>query len=287
MPRVPDASAVAPEASPKRWPRLALRTVGVVAFVVIASVAARGRPDNGVYYSGLNEVVSSLVIGLLVAMFYLAVVGTIGYVILRLRHRREWSWRQVVFGRTAMIVTLVLLVASAAGRAGEQQKSVDRARPDPNGTAAEQLRANQDAAAWTHQFVGIAREETSFAAGNKAMIVLLTREGNTAAVRAKAKATRAHALRALALVRRIPDVPEADLNATREMVARAISLQAQSYGLYVRALRQNAASGVLLSKDKSSLHVLDSGDATLDRAVRIFKKFRQRVRALDKEYALK
>jgi hypothetical protein len=135
--------------------------------------------------------------------------------------------------------------------------------------------------------VGIAREETSFAAGNKAMIALLTREGNTAAVRAKAKATRAHALRALALVRRIPDVPEADLNATREMVARAISLQAQSYGLYVQALRQNAASGVLLSKDKSSLHVLDSGDATLDRAVRIFKKFRQRIRVLDKEYALK
>jgi hypothetical protein len=109
--------AAAPPKPRRTWLRTSLRVLGLVAFTAAGSVAARGRPQNGIYYDGWAEIAVALFFGALIAFFVLFVVGTIGHFIsTRLRHRDK-DWFEITFGRAALIVTAVLLVSSAVGRA--------------------------------------------------------------------------------------------------------------------------------------------------------------------------
>jgi hypothetical protein len=125
---------VAPEAVPdepsRGWFRKALRVCGLLVFVVVASFAARGRPVNGIYYHGTGEIIGALVTGAIISFIFLFVVGWIGYAISVWVRRSDRTWREVTFAPTVMIITLVLLLGSAAGRAAQHE---DRS-PRPNRT---------------------------------------------------------------------------------------------------------------------------------------------------------
>jgi hypothetical protein len=80
----------------------AVRTVGYLVFLALAAPAAGMASQD------------SAAMGALVAAVFLLIIGTIGFVISRLRHRPR-TWRQVAFGRAAVITTLALLILSAVG----------------------------------------------------------------------------------------------------------------------------------------------------------------------------
>lgn len=275
----------APQAGEQRPWRKWFRPVGLILFVLIGSVAARGRPANGIYYHGTGEVIYALLIGLIVAFIYLAVIGSIGFVISQWRGRHR-TWGAVTFSRAAMLTTLVLLLLSAAGRAAQHEEAVSSAKPNPSGSLTERERANRDAAAWGQKFVAPNREEHAWLTTHRAFYSALERQGNVPNARAKAEAARTHAAKALSLARAIPDFPEHDLNAGRDSLVKVLQHQVQAYDLYLIGLRRNARSGIPLSRDKESLAFLDEGDAQLNKAVRLSRQFRERFSYLDAKYGI-
>jgi hypothetical protein len=280
---------VAPQALPadpgQGWFRKALRVVGLLIFVVVGSVAAKGRPANGVYYHGTGEIIGALVIGAIISFIFLFVVGWIGYAISVWVRRSDRTWREVTFGPTVMIVTLVLLILSAGGRAAQHRESVSKAKPNPSGSATQRERANRDAVAWGQKTVGPDKEINAWLVAHRQLLAGLS-HGNTPAVRATAVAARGHLLRALALTQSIPDFPEQDLNAERDRIASIIQVDVRGYDLYLTGLRRNARSGLPLASDKASLAFLDEGDVLINKAARRFRSERAHLHALDRKYGL-
>jgi hypothetical protein len=263
----------------------ALRILGLLAFIVIGSVAALGRPANGVYYNGTGDIIEALVIGALIAITFLVIVGTVGYWISRGRHHHR-TWKDVTFGRTAMVVTLVLLILSAAGQAAQREEAVNKANPNPEGSLTERVRANRDAAAWGQKFIAPDKEEHAWLSTHRAFYAALQAQGNVPSTRAKAEVARAHAAKAVSLARAIPDFPEHDLNAARDSLVSVLQLSVRAYDLYLTGLHRNARSGIPLPRDKESLAFLDEGDALLNKAVRLSRQFRERFSYLDAKYGI-
>lgn len=278
------APAQVAEAPRPRW-RTWLRVVGVLIFTLIGSVAARGRPANGVYYDSTGEIVEGLIIGAIIAFVLLAIVGSIGYGISRARGRDK-MWRHVTFGKATMVTTLVLLVIIAAGRAAQHEEAVNKATPNPSGSLTERERANRDAASWGQRFLAPDKEVRAWLRMHRAFLSALQTQGNVPATRAKAESARAHAAKALSLARAIPDYPEHDLNAARDSLVKVIQLEVSGYDLYLTGLRRNARSAIPLPSDKESLAFLDEGDALLNKAVRLSRGFRKQVVTLDEKYGI-
>lgn len=109
-----------------------------------------------------------------------------------------------------MITTLALLIGSAAADAVRHEEEVNQAKPDPSGTLIQRERADRDAAAWASKFLAFDREGPAFLTTKRAFLTALKREGNTPNTRALAERVRGHIVRALALARAVPDVPEPD-----------------------------------------------------------------------------
>ena len=264
----------------RKW----LSALGLLIFTLIGSFAARGRPANGLYYQGAGDIIEALIVGAIIAFVFLAVVGSIGYGISRARGRDK-SWRQITFGKAAMITTLVLLILSAAGRAAQHEEAVNKATPNPSGSLTERERANRDAVAWGRRLAAVDSEARAWLTAHRKLLAGL-RHGNTPEVRATAAAARAHLVRALNITRAIPDFAEQDLNAERDKFAHILQLQIQGYDLYLTGLRRNARTGLPLSGDKSSLAFLDEGDALIDKAARLSRTERPRLLALDRKYGI-
>jgi hypothetical protein len=262
-----------------------LRVAGLVLFVLVGSFAARGRPANGVYYDGASDIIEALIVGAIIALFFLAIVGTVGYWISE-RRGRDRTRREVTFGRTAMIVTLVFLIISAAGRAAQHAESVSKAKPNPSGSPTERERAHRDAAAWDGRAAGFPKEERAWAASHHQLLAGLTKNGNTPAVRATAETARAHLTKALGIIQAIPDFPERDLNAERDKMKSILQLQIRGYDLYLTGLRRNARTGLSLDRDKTSLAILDEGDALVQKAVRLARRESAAIDALYKKYGI-
>lgn len=102
----------------------------------------------------------------------------------------------------------------------------------------------------------------------------MEKDGNTAQARMLAARARTHIAKAVSLMRAVPTVPEADLNAARDQAVAIEELRLRGYNLYVRAL------------DKESDALLRQGDALLNRVVRLEGPLRARVLALDKKYGI-
>lgn len=264
----------------RRW----LRALGLVVFALIGSLAARGRPTNGVYYKDAGDIIEALIVGAIIAFVFLAVVGSVGYAISRTRGRDK-IWRQVTFSRAAMITTLVPLIASAAGRTAQHEEAVNKATANPNGSLTERERANRDAAEWGQGIAGVDIDVRAWLTAHRKLLAGLG-HGNTPEVRATASAARAHLMRALNITRAIPNFPEQDLNAERVKFAHIVQLQIQGYDLYLTGLRRNARSGLPLSSDKSSLAFLDQGDALINKAARLSRAERATLLALDRKYGI-
>jgi hypothetical protein len=289
------APAVEPltSAVPKRrrgWRGVA-RVVALVLFIVVGAVVAAGRPANGLYYHSWSDWTSALIQGAIVSLFYLMVIGSIGYAIGRWRRRGvpqliERRWRETVFGRSAMIVTLVLLVVSAAGRAASHQEAVQKATPNSNGTAIQQEKANLDAREWASSRKPIYTGYAATVKDNAAFVKALGTHGNTPAVRAMALRIQQKltALHARLDILRAP--PLAGLQALDAKLRKILSLTASGYSDYVAGLKANLASGIPLNKDKGALALLDSGDAKLNRAQRIVRALAAQAAALDKQYGV-
>jgi hypothetical protein len=65
-------------------------------------------------------------------------------------------------------------------------------------------------------------------------------------------------------------------------------LASSAFSDYNAGLRANAASGLVLSNDESSLALLDAGDAKLNRATRIVLTIQtKRLPALDAKYGIR
>jgi hypothetical protein len=185
-----------------------------------------------------------------------------------------------------MIVTLVLLVVSAAGRAASHQEAVQKATPNPNGTAIQREKANLDAREWASSRKPIYAGYAATVKDNAAFVKALGTHGNTPAVRAMAlriqqKLTALHARLDLL---RVP--PLAGLQALDAKLSKILSLTASGYSDYVAGLKANLASGIPLNKDKGALALLDSGDAKLNRAQRIVRAFAAQAAALDRQYGI-
>lgn len=74
----------------------------IVALVIAIPIAARAAD-------------TSAAMALIEVPIFLLIVGSIGYLISRLRHK-DRTWVQVVFGHTAIISTILLLMVSGAGQ---------------------------------------------------------------------------------------------------------------------------------------------------------------------------
>lgn len=133
-----------------------------------------GRPENGFFYDSTGEIVTSFLVGLLVAFFFLGVVGTVGYLIARLR-KSDGTWAAVTFGRSAMVITAGLLVVTAAGRAAQDQEEIDAAKPDPSGSMVERQKAALEARQWSELREPIINELQAALAENQEF---MTRSGH-------------------------------------------------------------------------------------------------------------
>jgi len=278
---------VAKERRPPVRTRLkqALRAIVFVAFIVLGSLATRGKPANGLYYQGTGEIVGALVAGAVVAVFYLFVVGAIAVGIAKVRGRSR-TLRGATFGLPVMLITLVLLLVSAGGRYQWLQEAVSKAVPNTNGTALQKERANQDAYEWAQKWAIPTRYTRTFPAAYNSLLKSLKAQGNTAATRrlvAQERAMLAHA-RAAALA--IPDVAEADLDTARDQAVRWMTVLVRAYSDYGAGLALNARDGLALSQDKKALALVDQGDATLNDAIRRENAWKAEIKKLDAKYAL-
>ncbi len=249
------------------WRRVA-RIVAFILFIMVGAVVAAGRPANGVYYHSWSEWASALIQGAFVSLFYLIVIGSIGYAIGRWRRRGvpqliERRWRETVFGRSTMIVTLVLLVISAAGRAASHEEAVQKATPNPNGTAVQREKANVAAQEWASSRRPIYSGYAGLVKDNAAFLKAFGAHGNTPAVRAMAVRIQQNLNALRARLELLRTSPIAGLQALDTKLGEIVSLTASGYSDYVAGLKANLASGIPLNKDKGALALFDSGDAKL------------------------
>lgn len=273
------------EQSPPIWRRV-LKVFVFVLFLVVGSFAAGGRPRNGVYYSSWDEVVQSLVVGALVALLCLGVVGAIGRLLARKRGiTRSWLHSATTF--PALLVTLVVLVLSAGGRAAQHEEALSKAAPNPNGSLVQRQKANLDAQDWarTRKPVEIAVNATLHR--HPVFLNLFTRNGNTVAVRNMASSIRTGYVREAARWRALPQTPLVGLQRADSEAIRGVALAASAYADYVAGLKANAASGLPFPSDRPARALLDRGDAKLQRAARVLRAFQSDLVALDSEYSIR
>jgi hypothetical protein len=186
-----------------------------------------------------------------------------------------------------MILTLVLLVLSAAGRAAQHQESLSKATPNPSGSLTEREKANLDAQDWTRSRTPAINEYKAGLLQNQKFIKLFTAQGNTAAVRQMAGRIEHELQDAQTRWRALPVSPLADLRPIDAEMIQATGVAADAYADYVAGLKANLASGIPMSKDKGSLALLDSGDTKLNRSVALLRALSKRLIALDKKYGVR
>jgi len=271
------------EASRRRQPAWyrALQALGYGAALIVGARLAGGPKEVD------ESLPMNLATGAVAGILALVVVGTVGYWIARYR-RTGRSWRRVVVGKVAIITTLVLLALSFSGRVATQEEAVERAAPNPSGTSSERIRANREAAQWGRTRGPVLLSYSAAVQRNGAFIRRLTNEGNSAGVRALASRIQGGIDAARAQLAVLPQTPLADLERVDRDLLRAMRLASSAFSDYNAGLRANAASGLALADDESSLALLDAGDAKLNRAARIFLTIQtKRLPALDAKYGIR
>jgi hypothetical protein len=264
-----------------RW-RIAIKVCAFVVFLFLASVAARGRPANGFYYRSAGEVASSLVVGLLVSVVVLAIVGSVGH-LLRGRGRSWWTSATTF---PVMLVTLLLLLGSAAGNASTHQDAVQAATPNPSGTQVEREKANLDAQAWAKSRTPLLRTYKSTLALNARFLRLFKADGNTASVRRLTAQIEQSFTSDKVRWQALPPTPLSDVAPIDAAMIRAVGLAANAFADYGAALRSNAAAGTELSKDAADVKQLDKGDSELNRSVALVQSSAKQLATVDHRYRL-
>jgi hypothetical protein len=283
------AQAQAPNSSgsPRRAPRLlrhALKVLAFAAFVLFGSVAARGRPANGFYYRNAGEIASSLIVGLLVALVLLAIVGSVSHLARgRSRGRR---WRASVTTFPVMLITLLLLLGSAAGQTSAHQQAVQKATPNPSGTQTQREKANLDAQAWAKTRTPLLRAYRKALLLNPRFLALLKTQGNTASARQLAAQAEQRFATDETRWQKLPTSPLSDLVPLDAEMLSALGLAARAFADYGAGLRANVASGLPFSNDKGALALIDKGDSELNRSTALVTRFAKQLIVLNKRYSL-
>jgi hypothetical protein len=268
----------------RRHPRRAARILGLVLFALLAAPAA--SPGTGHGYSSVTDLIYNLSIGLCIAFTFLAVVGSIGYWISRARGRKR-SWSAVVFRPGALIVTLVLLLISGAGRTGALNPAAAQGtKASAQGSLTPREIANVDAQTWDKRRLPIWRELADGLRKERELTPLLSREGNSAKVRQLVASAEQDFSNARARELSLPTAPLAALRDLDARFVRISGLEAASFEDYTAALAANHVSATPLSQDRSAIAKLRVGDAKSERASVLFARMRVRLRVLNRAYSI-
>jgi hypothetical protein len=214
------------------------------------------------------------------------VVGSVGHLLARRRGRGR-SWLASVTTFPALLVTLLLLVLSAAGRATQHQEALNKTAPDPTGSLVQREKAYLDAHAWSQSRAPVERAIGATLARAPGLDKAFITKGNTPAVRQTAANIKREFVQEQADWRALPPAPLRDLQQLDGQVTNALSLAASAYTAYATGFKANLASGLPFVQDKRARALLDRGDAKLNSATRILQAFGKQLGVVNQRYAIR
>ena len=256
----------------------------VLALIVVLGTLAVAPPGNGSYYTTTTDFIGSLVAGFLVAFVPLVVVGSVGHFFAR-REGNHRSWLASVTTFPVLVITLILLNLSAAGRIAQHENDVKAAAPNPTGTLTEREKANREAHAWSVERNPYLEQLRRALARNEGFFNAVAK-GNTPALRRMGVSIRAQLEAVEADLAALPQTPLPDLRKVDSDLVQAVAGDVAAYDDYLAGLKANVASNLALSDDKVAIALLKSGDVKFNRSRVVYMGLPKRLKALDAKYGI-
>lgn len=263
------------------WRRPA-RVIAIVLFFVVGGTAADISGSGGDrHYSSVGDWIGSLLIGDVALLFFLAVIGTVVWLVGRKTHP-ERAWTAAVLGGVAMSITLILAVLGAMGSAGTHSSSVANATPNPHGTKVQREKAALDAQQWSDGRAPILKT-VLVAVNATAGLATSLKQGNTPGVRARVAATERRLMQTERQLQNRPVPQLTDLRQLDIRIETMVKLAVAGYTAYNAALTYNEIDGKQLGDDTIALRNFDTGDRDITHVIALQRSLGNRLRALNAE----